>query len=159
MNDEERRLLRDLLTGQRVLSLSVLVDGEPHVGLLPYVVQPDLGAALVHASDLARHSRGLQPGAPFAALIHFPDRFDADPLQLPRVSLEGTVTVLDRGTPEYDAGRERYLSRFPASDVTFTLGDFRLYQLGFERGRLVAGFARARTVTAAILRELAPSSG
>jgi heme oxygenase (biliverdin-IX-beta and delta-forming) len=155
MDDDERRLLRDLLTRQRVLSLSVLVDGKPHAGLLPFVVQPDLCAALVHASDLARHSRGLQTGAPFAALIHLPDRPDADPLQLPRVSLEGTVAVLDRGTPAYQAGRELYLARFPASAVTFGLGDFRLYELRFERGRLVAGFARARTVTAAILRDLA----
>ncbi len=39
-------------------------------------------------------------------MIHFPDRLDADPLQLPRVTLDGTVSVLERGTEEYEAGRQ-----------------------------------------------------
>ncbi len=159
MNDRDRRLLKELLAHQRVLSLAVEVEGRPHAGLLPFVIRPDFSAALVHASGLARHSKGLQPGAPFGAVIHFPDRVEADPLQLPRVTLEGTVSVLERGTAEYQAGRELYLARFPHSAQTFALGDFRLYQLAFERGRLIGGFGRARSVSARILAELgAPAS-
>lgn len=154
MDDRDRALLRDLLAHQRVLSLAVLVDGRPHAGLLPFVVRPDFSAALVHASDLARHSRGLVPGAAFGAVIHLPDRTGADPLQLPRVTLEGTVSVLERGTPEYDAGRDLYVGRFPASARTFALGDFRLYRLAFESGRLIGGFGRARSVSPRILAEL-----
>ncbi len=155
MDDRDRELLREVLARQRVLSLSVVVEGRPYAGLLPFVVRPDFSAALVHASDLARHSKGLLPGAPFGAVIHFPDRLDADPLQLPRVTLEGTVSVLDRGTAEYQAGRELYVARFPHSAQTFALGDFRLYQLALEGGRLIGGFGRARSVSARILAGLA----
>ena len=62
MEQEELSLVKKLLTDCRVLSLGVLVDGKPHVGLLPFVSAADYRSALVHASQLARHSRGLQPG-------------------------------------------------------------------------------------------------
>ena len=155
MDDRDRALLRELLAHQRVLSLAVLVEGRPYAGLLPFAARPDFSAVLVHASDLARHSKGLVPGAPFGVVIHLPDRVDADPLQLPRVTLEGTVAALERGTPEYESGRELYLARFPGSAQTFALGDFRLYELAFESGRLIAGFGRARSVSPRILADLA----
>ena len=155
MDERDRDLLNELLAHQRVLALAVLVEGKPYAGLLPFVVLPDFSAVLVHASGLARHSKGLLPGAPFGAVIHFPDRLDADPLQLPRVSLEGTVTVLERGTAEYQAGRELYVARFPHSAQTFALGDFRLYRLALANGRLIGGFGRARSVSARILADLA----
>ncbi len=154
MDDRDRELLKELLAHQRVLSLAVLVEGRPHAGLLPFAVRPDFRAALIHASDLARHSKGLTPGAPFSVVIHFPDRLDADPLQLPRVTFDGTVSVLERGTEEYEAGRQLYLARFPHSAQTFALGDFRLYRLDFESGRLIGGFGRARSVSARILAAL-----
>ena len=157
MKEDHQRLLRQLLVETRVLSLAVLVESKPFVGLLPFVVRPDFSAVLIHASDLARHTRGLSQDAPFSVLLQIPDRSDADPLQLPRVSLEGEVRVLERGTSQYDSGKELYLSRFPGSAQTFSLGDFRLYELELEKGRLVAGFAQAATVTGAILRELGES--
>lgn len=61
--------------------------------------------------------------------------------------------MLDRGTALCD--RELYLAPFPGSAQTFALGDFHLYELAFERGRLIGGFGRARTVTAQILAGLA----
>jgi heme oxygenase (biliverdin-IX-beta and delta-forming) len=155
MDERDRDLLRDLLTHGRVLSLAVIVEGRPYAGLLPFVVRPDFSALLIHASDLARHSKGLDDGAAFGAVIHSPDRPDADPLQLPRVTLEGSVSVLERGTPRYQAGRELYVGRFPGSAQTFALGDFRLYQLALESGRLIGGFGRARSVSPRILAGLA----
>ncbi len=50
MKSEDRDLLNDLLTEARVLSLGVLVEGAPYVGLLPFAVSEDKGSALVHAS-------------------------------------------------------------------------------------------------------------
>jgi hypothetical protein len=76
-------VLRTLIADQQVLSLAVLVDRKPVLGLLPYAPLPDFSAVLVHASALARHTQGLRPGTPFAILIH--DRVD-DPLQVVRVS-------------------------------------------------------------------------
>ena len=39
MDVETRRRLKELLTNQRVLSLSVVVQGRPYVGLLPYALK------------------------------------------------------------------------------------------------------------------------
>lgn len=155
MEDRDRDLLRRLLTEERILALGVLVDGRPYVGLLPFVADDDFTALLVHVSSLARHSRGMAPGARMSVLVQEPDRPDRDPLQLARVTLEGTVSPLDRDSDSYAAVRDRYIARFPGSARTFALGDFTLYRLEIERGRLVGGFARAATVNREILASLA----
>jgi hypothetical protein len=95
MDPEELSLVRKLLTETRVLSLGVLVDGGPHVGLLPFVTAEDYRSALIHASQLARHSRGLQPGSPFSVLIHAADDPDIDSLQVPRVTISFPILGTD----------------------------------------------------------------
>ncbi len=154
MTPEDRAQLRDLLTQQRVLSLAVLVDGAPYVGLLPFVMLPGYSAALVHASALAKHTAGLKEGAPFSLLIHQPDHPDTDPQQLPRVTLQGTVRLFGKKTAEYMGGRVLYIAKFPDSQQTFELGDFNLYALAVESGRYVAGFGRIYNVTSEILWNL-----
>jgi hypothetical protein len=146
LNPEDASVLAALLR-ERVIALGVLVDGAPHVGLLPFAVGKDAAALLVHASGLARHTRGLGKGAPFSALVHASDAPGADPLQIPRVTLQGEVEPLEPGTPEHEDARARYLVRFPESAQTFELPDFGLYALRIGEGRLVVGFARARNVS------------
>lgn len=157
MKAEDRKVLRHLLTEVRVLSLGVVVEGEPCVGLLPFVVGSDFQSALVHASDLAKHSRGLQTGAPFSILIHGADVPDGDPLQVARVAISGTVEQVERTASAYPMLRKAYIGRFPTSERTFMLGDFFLYRLVFERGRLVAGFARAVNLRPDSFAELSSS--
>ena len=159
MRSEELRLLHDLLTRQRMLSLGVLIDGSPYVGLLPFVARPGFQALVIHASNLARHTRGLAPGAPFGALIHATDRPDADPLQLPRLSLQGSVRRIPRDEAEWDASRDVYLEKYPSSRSIFQLGDFHLYELGIESGRLIAGFGSIHTLNRRTLAEAARDGG
>jgi len=146
MDAQDRALLDGLLDGRRVLSLAVIVDGEPVVGLLPFARALDGPALIVQASRLARHTRGLREGAPFDALIHEPDTGDRDPLQLPRAMLRGRVRVLDPGTEDHNEAREAYLAKFPGALAVAMLGDFAFYRLEIERGRLVSGFARATNI-------------
>ena len=148
MDSSSRAVLRKLVVEQRVLSLAVLVDARPVLGLLPYAPLPDFSAVLVHASALARHTQGLRPGAPFSILIH--GRVD-DPLQVVRVSFEGEVATVEKDSAEYERGRELFLQRLPNSEVLFTLGDFTMYSLPLRHGRFVQGFARAADVGAADL--------
>ena len=155
MNQEDTTLLRQLLHGPRVMTLGVLVEGAPYLGLLPFVLAEDQRTLLVHASGLARHTRGLTAGAPFSVLLHAPDAPEADPLQIPRLTLMGKVQPLERGTAEYEAARALYQARFPDSAQTFELGDFNLYALRVSEGRLVGGFARARNVSPGDLQSLA----
>ena len=147
MTTEDTNVLRDLLDDTRVLSLGVLVEGVPYVGLLPFATSRDRQSLFVHASGLARHTRGLTDGAPFSALLHAPDDPSGDPLQVPRLTLDGVVRLLAAGTPDERAARDRYLTRFPDAAQTFELHDFGLYELRVRSGRLVAGFARARNVS------------
>jgi heme iron utilization protein len=154
MDDAALATLRELLEGQRVLSLAVLADGEPAVGMLPFAVTADRRGLLVHASGLARHAKGLVEGGPFDALVHLPDVEGTDVLQIPRVTLRGRVSLLDRESPEYAADRDAYLARFPEAEGVMSLGDFRLYRLEVKAGRLVGGFARAVNLGRDVLERL-----
>lgn len=152
MTPEQSTDLRALIAGERVLALGVLVEGEPYVGMLPYAVGEDAATLLVHASKLARHSKGLLPGAEFSALIHEADCGEGDPLQLRRVVLQGSVVPLARDSHVYVEARERYLVRLPSAAVTFQLADFTLFALRVESGRYVGGFAQAADLRAVDLQ-------
>lgn len=156
MNIDDADLLYDLLIGRRVLSLAVVDRSQrPVIGMVPFVAEVDLGSALIHVSRLAPHGKILTNGAAFAALIHGSDDIELQPGQIPRVRFNGRAELLERGTVAHTAGRGSYLERFPESEVTFGLGDFDLYRLRFESGRLVAGFARTVNLKPQTLARLA----
>jgi hypothetical protein len=155
VRDEDRSRLRDLLTGQRLLALGVIVDDQPVVGLVPYAVAPEVCARVVQASRLARHSQGLKAGGPWSGAIHEPDAPEKDPLQIPRVVLEGKVQLLAGGDPEFQPAARAFLSRFPGAAMTLALPDFSLYRLNVEGGRLVLGFGHAINLSASLLHDIA----
>jgi len=138
--------IRRLVDETRVLSLAVVVDGEPEAALLPFAYRADFAAVFVQASGLARHARGLHDGARVGVLVHAGDAADRDPMQLPRLSVQATVSVLDKAGPAYADAAARFIARFPAAAMTLPLGDFNLYELTLGRGRYVEGFARAFNV-------------
>ena len=148
MQPEQAALLRSLLVEQRVLSLAVVADDRPVIGLLPFALSGDGRALIVHASRLARHSAGLVEGAPFDALVHEPVTGDVDPLQVRRVTLRGEV----RAFAEHDAARApdraAYLARFPDAEPITALGDFAFFRLEIAGGRLVSGFGGAVNLNA-----------
>ena len=137
------RAIRELLDGQRVLSLAVLADGAPYAGLLPFVPLPRYAGVMVHASRMSKHTQGLTPGTRVGVLLHEQDGPEKDPLQLRRATLDCVVEPLERGSEAWEQGRGWYLERFPASRITFRLADFTLYRLEFQRGLYVGGFGRA----------------
>ena len=147
--------IRDLLTDVRVLSLAVVVEEEPESALLPFAVSEDRSAVYVQASGLARHARGLTSGTSVGLLIHQPVTSKVDPMQVPRLSVRATVTILERETPAFAGARDRFVERFPAAAMTLELGDFNLYELKLGRGRYVEGFARAFNVGAETFAEVA----
>lgn len=157
MDSDIAELIASLLRRQTVLALGVVVEGKPVLGLTPFALRPDWGALFVHTSRLARHSRGLEEGAPFSALLQDVDTTGLDPFQRPRLTLEGNVHLLARDSPEWSTARDIYVQRLPSGARMFALGDFTLHELLIERGRFVGGFAAAHTVTPAILGQLAPA--
>ena len=155
MNQDTLKAIRDMLTTRKVLSLAVIIDGEPAASLLPFAVAPGFQAIYVQASRLARHSRGLQEGAKVGLLVHDLDTDDADPLQIARLSIQAIVEPLARDTKEFAAASNVFVGRFPAAATTLGLGDFTLYRLRFDRGRFVAGFAQAYDLTPETFGEMA----
>lgn len=147
--------IRALIEATRVLSLAVIVDGRPEAALLPFAVREDFGALYVQASGLARHTAGLLPESRVGLLVHANDAPDADPMQLPRLSVAATVTLVGKDSPEFTGAAARLIERFPAAAMTLQLGDFNLYELTLGRGRYVEGFARAFNVSAETFTEMA----
>jgi putative heme iron utilization protein len=140
------KAIRSLLDTERVLAAAVLVDGEPVAALLPYAVGADYATLFVQASGLARHTKGLQPGAAIGVLVHAAATADRDPMQLPRLTVQATVTVLERQSEPFASAARLMMQRFPATATTLALDDFNLYALELGRGRYVEGFARAFNV-------------
>jgi len=142
MNRNDCILLKDLFKGERVMSLSLIVDGKPYVSLVPFAFQLDLCSVFIQTSDMARHSAGLFNGAPFTLLIHTPDKQGLNPMELPRVSLSGSVTKLVRDSVQYNNAKDLYVTKFKEPGQFFDFSDFNLYQLNINSGRFVAGFGR-----------------
>jgi hypothetical protein len=155
MDREVLVAIRDLLSSSRVLALAVIVDGDPEAALLPYALRADFTGVYVQASGLARHSRGLKPDSHVGVLIHSDDKPGGDPMQLPRLTLQATVRVLERETDEFATAAARLIDRLPGAKVTLNLEDFTLYELTFGRGRYIEGFARAFNVGAETFGEVA----
>jgi putative heme iron utilization protein len=155
MDRQVLEAIRDIVVTHRLLSLAVLIDGDPEASLLPYALRPDFAAVYVQASGLARHAKGLQPGAHVGVLVHENDAADADPLQTKRMTVQATVAVLDRDSEAFAAARDLFVARFPGAELTLSLGDFNLYELTLGRGRYVAGFGQAFNVGPDTFRDVA----
>lgn len=156
MLQEELPLIARLLRGQRVASLGTLADGAPFVSLVAYVVEDDLCNYLLHLSDLSPHTRHLRADPHTALLIAEPETSTTEDVQtLARITLSGTAAPVAKDTPEYAAGRERYLARHPAAAMLFDFADFNLYRFTVSGARYVGGFARAYTLTVDHLRQAA----
>jgi putative heme iron utilization protein len=154
MSPDDLRTLRELLRRQRLLSLGVVVDGLPVVGLLPFLVAPTFASLVVHASRLAPHTGGLGDDRPWSGVIAEPDAADRDALQTPRVILHGTSRAIE--DPQVLARiRSVWRDRYPSAAMTLDLGDFTFFSLDIDGGRLIAGFARALNLTAEHLAQAA----
>jgi hypothetical protein len=140
---EDAARLGQLLLGQRLIALGVVVDGSPVVGLLPYAVSEDRAALYIQASSLARHTRGLAAGAPWSGLVHEPDTIETDPLRVPRLQLDGVVEPMSAQHPEFQSAARLFLRSFPQAAATLQLSDFGLYRLELRGGRMILGFGQA----------------
>lgn len=157
METSDLELLAALLRGERLLTLAVVVEGEPVAGVLPFLAEDGLQSLLVHSSALARHSRGLAPGSRYAAAIHRPLSPGDDPLRAQRLLVEGTVEEVKEA--EREAIATAWVAAYPSAGMTVGLGDFVFSRLRIEGGRLVAGFARASGLSASVLAEAAALDG
>lgn len=152
--------LRKLLNTQRVAALGTLGnDKSPFVSMVPFAVDPTLGALVIHVSGLAAHTRNLQETSQVSLLV-MQAELPTEPVHaLPRVTLNGEARVLEPHSPEWASARTAYLARFPDVEFMTQLGDFRFVAIALNCAQHVAGFGAARAVDAEELAQVLRSAG
>lgn len=143
------RALRELLVSRRTASLAtVQADGTPFVSMVPYAIEPTLGALVLHVSGLAAHT-GNMARQPLTACLITAAEVDGEPVHaLQRVTLHTRAEALPADHPSWGPCRAAYLARFPEAESMTALPDFRFVALHLLSARQVAGFGAARSVDA-----------
>jgi putative heme iron utilization protein len=152
--------LRTLLNTQRVAALGTLgEDGHAFVSMVPFAIDGTSGHLVIHVSGLAAHARNLER-TPRVSLLVLQAEVAGEPVHaLPRVTLDGTATVLDVDSLAWASARSAYLARFADVEYMTQLGDFRFVAIAVSGARQVAGFGAARSIEADELAQVLRNPG
>jgi len=141
------RELRNLLENTRVAALGTTQDdGSPFVSMVPFALEAQQHCMVIHVSGLAAHTRYLQARSQVSLLVMVPETPGSPVHDLPRVTLQGTASVPERGSAAWNACRAAYLVRFPDAEHMTELGDFQFVAVEPNTARQISGFGSARTV-------------
>jgi len=141
-HDSARRDAQRLLRLARTGTLATLDGSAPLTTFIGVASDWD-GAPLFLMSELARHTKNLAAN-PHASLLLTSKRGRGDPLNQPRITLNGVV----RPRAGED-GRERYVRRNPKAKLYANFADFSVRRLDIETVHFNGGFGRADPLTAA----------
>lgn len=135
-----------MLSQQRWAALATVGEaGLPAASMVAYAVDSRQGVLYLHLSGLAAHTRELLRQPVAALVLSDCDRGEGDPQQLARLSLRGSVTVVERDATGYDAARLCYLQRLPDAEQLFDFADFILFRFTVSAARFVGGFGQAHS--------------
>ena len=150
MSDASISVLHDLLTYRPVAALATLHDGRPFTSMIPFAAHVAAGRLrlVTHVSGLSSHTRDMLAAPEVCLLITAADSSDVMPQALPRVSIPAVAEFIPLEHPDHAALKAAYLGKFPHTADFFLLGDFSLVALEPTSARLIAGFARAQTLSA-----------
>ena len=142
-------VLRSLLAGRSVGSLATLHDGRPAASMIPFAATVVAGRLhlVAHVSGLAAHTRDMRAHPEVCLLVTAAESSGVMPQALPRVSLPAVARFIPSDHPEHAAARAAYLAKFPEAADMFQLGDFSIVVFEPTSARVVAGFARAVTLS------------
>jgi putative heme iron utilization protein len=139
--------LRLLLANHRVAALGTVgSDNAPMVSMVPFAVEPQSAALVIHVSALAAHTGNMALNRDVSILVMQPEVAGEPVHALPRVTLRGRTEVPARESEAWLAARDAYLARFPDAQPMLQLGDFQLVLIRIDQARHIAGFGAARTV-------------
>jgi len=114
--------------------------------MAPYAILEDPFAFLVLVSALSAHTGDMLANPSVALMIVEPETAAKAP------HAQGRARPIAKADPGYAAARASYIGRFADMAGLFELGDFTLVAIDPAAVRVVAGFARAATITPASLR-------
>jgi putative heme iron utilization protein len=92
---------------------------------------------------LAFRTQHLLSDPRVSLFIAEPDKPGKNPLSLQRINLQGHAEALPPAAALHAAIKERYLQKFPQSQMMFGFGDFGLWELRMQEAHLVLGFGQA----------------
>ena len=147
--DSLAEVLRSLLEGRSVGAVATLHDGRPSASMIPFAATVVAGRLqlVAHVSGLAAHTRDMRAHPEVCMLVTAAESPGVMPQALPRVSLQALARFVPSDHPDHAATKAAYLTKFPEAIDFFQLGDFSIVVLEPTSARLVAGFARAVTLT------------
>lgn len=148
MNADARETLRMLLQERSTLALGTLQANEPYVSLLPFAVAPTGTGLIMHASQLAAHTKNMQDNPRVSLLVSEHEHSGKMPQSLARATMQGLARAVGSEEPDYPLLRETYLRRFPDAAPMFDFTDFHLFFVEVLSTRLITGFAQAMTIDA-----------
>lgn len=142
---EARKLARVLLRGARFGALAVL---DPQTGFplaTRTLVGTDLdGAPVILISRLAAHTRALIADPRCSLLVGEPRK--GDPLAWPRLTAPGRAIPVEKGSPEENVIRRRFLRRHPKSALYASFEDFQFYKIDLANAFLNGGFGKSYNI-------------
>lgn len=141
--------LKAMLSAQRVAALATLHKGEPAVSMVPFALLPQGAGVVIHVSRLATHTGDMLAHTGVSLLVTAPPAPEVMAQATPRVSLTGQARPCPADDADHAAARQAYLGRFPESEPMFGFGDFSLFIIEVNSARLVTGFGKAYSLTAA----------
>ncbi|WP_137155711.1 pyridoxamine 5'-phosphate oxidase family protein [Rhizobium sp. FKL33] len=139
---EARKLARTLLRGARYGALAVL---DPQTGFplaTRTLVGTDIdGSPVILISRLAAHTKALMADPRCSLLVGEPRK--GDPLAWPRLTAPGIASPVEKGAPEEDVIRRRFLRRHPKAKLYASFEDFQFYKIELENAFLNGGFGKS----------------
>ena len=149
-------VLRALLLGRGVGCLATLHDGKPFASMVPFAATTAGGRLrlVVHVSGLAAHTRDMRSTPDVCLMVMAPESEAVQPQALPRVSISGRAEFIAKDESDHATLAAAYLGKFPEAADLFQFADFSIVAIEPTSARLVAGFARALTLSAETLADV-----
>jgi len=142
MSENYQQDIQALLTCSNISFLATQGKHGPETSMAPFAL--DCGAILLHLSKLARHMANIERNPKIGLMICTPETEGVSPLSLPRLSLQGEVSLVD--DDQYQAAQAAYVQQIPDAEMLFSFADFTLFQFSASRIHWVGGFGKARKV-------------
>lgn len=151
VDDDARKLVRDLMQSARFAALSYLdpETGAPMVSRIALVDGPD-GRPLSLISDLSHHSAALQKQSVCSVLIGEPQA-KGDPLTYPRLSLQARASFIRHGDASHALYAQAFLQKQPKAKLYIGFADFALVRFTPLGAHLNGGFGKAYVLEASDL--------
>jgi len=150
MADNWQEEVSQLLQQCRIGFLATVGEHGPETSMAPFAIYQ--GSIVLHLSALARHTKNITKHANVGFMICTPETAGNSPLSLPRLSLQGNISLISSEC--FEAAKQDYLKWIPDAELLFSFEDFKLFQITPSHIQWVGGFGSARKVSIETWRKL-----